>query len=69
MYVAWPTGVQLAFFHLLRISVSYSAPRDLHRRAAYRICKSSFLIHVSNYKYLIVNLIFATSVFRVGIAF
>ena len=36
-------------FLLLRISVSYWAPRDLHRRAAYRICESSFLIHHSGY--------------------
>ena len=35
--VAWPTEVQLVFFFflLLRVSVSYSAPMDLHRRAAY----------------------------------
>ena len=33
--VAWPTGVQLIFFPLLRIFRSYLAPRDLHRRAAY----------------------------------
>ena len=32
--VAWPTGVQLGFLFLLRVSVSYSTPRDLHRRAA-----------------------------------
>ena len=32
--VAWSTGVLLVFCFLLRISVSYSAPRDLHRRAA-----------------------------------
>ena len=25
--------------------VSYWAPRDLHRRAAYSFCESSFLIH------------------------
>ena len=25
--------------------VSYFAPRDLHRRAAYSICESSFMIH------------------------
>ena len=34
--VAWSTGVQLVLFSvLLRVSVSNSAPRDLHRRAAY----------------------------------
>ena len=33
--VAWPTGVQLVFFFLLRVPVSYSAPTDLYRRAAY----------------------------------
>ena len=33
--VAWPTGVQLVFYFLLRVSESYSAPRDLDRRAAY----------------------------------
>ena len=27
--------------------VGYSAPRDLHRRAAYSICESLFLIHGS----------------------
>ena len=32
-------------FLLLRGSVSYLAPRDLHRRAAYSICESSFWIH------------------------
>ena len=35
------TGV----FLLLRISVSYLAHRDLHRRTTYWICESSFLIH------------------------
>ena len=35
LFVAWPTGVRLIFFLLLRISVSYSATRDLHRRATY----------------------------------
>ena len=34
----------------LRVSVSYSAPRDLHRRAAY----SSFLIHQGDYHDLFV---------------
>ena len=35
--VAWPTGVQLVknVFLLLRVSESYSAPRDLHCRAAF----------------------------------
>ena len=41
MSVAWPTGVQTVFFVLLQIL----SPRYLHRRAAYRICESSFLIH------------------------
>ena len=29
--------------------VSYFVPRDLHRRAAYSICESSFLIHQDVY--------------------
>ena len=29
--------------------VGYSAPRDLHRRAAYSICESLFLIHQDVY--------------------
>ena len=29
--------------------VGYSAPRDLHRRAAYSICESWFLIHQDVY--------------------
>ena len=33
--VAWSTGVQFGVFLLLWVSVSYSAPRDLHRRVAY----------------------------------
>ena len=43
--VAWPTGVKLVFLFCSGFSVSYWAPRDLHRRAAYSICESSFLIH------------------------
>ena len=42
--VAWPTGVQLVFSFAPEL-VGYSAPRDLHRRAAYSICESWFLIH------------------------
>ena len=42
--VAWPTGVQLVFSFALEL-VGYTAPRDLHRRAAYSICESWFLIH------------------------
>ena len=42
--VAWPIGVQLVFFFLLPELVRYLAPKDLHRRAAYSICESSFLI-------------------------
>ena len=34
--------------------VSYSAPSDLHRRAAYSICESSFLIHRDVYHDLFV---------------
>ena len=34
--------------------VVYSAPRDLHRRAAYLICESWFLIHQDVYHYLFV---------------
>ena len=29
--------------------VGYSAPRDLHRQAAYSICESCFLIHQDVY--------------------
>ena len=32
----------------------YSAPRDLHRRAAYSICESLFLIHQDVYHDLFV---------------
>ena len=35
--------------------VSYLAPRDLHRRAAYSICESSFLIHHGIYHDLFVH--------------
>ena len=34
--------------------VGYSAPRDLHRRAAYSICESWFLIHQDVYRDLFV---------------
>ena len=34
--------------------VSYSAPRDLHRRAAYSICEPWFLIHQDVYHDLFV---------------
>ena len=34
--------------------VGYSAPRDLHRRAAYSICESLFLIHQDVYHDLFV---------------
>ena len=51
--VAWPTGVQLVF-SLLRVSVSYSAPRDLHRRALTESVVSSFLIHQGDYHDLFV---------------
>ena len=44
MSVVWPTGVQLMFSFAPEL-VSYSAPRDLHLRAAYSICESWFLIH------------------------
>ena len=52
--VAWPTGVQLVFFSFAPELVSYSAPRDLHRRAAYSICGSWFLIHQDVYHDLFV---------------
>ena len=54
--VAWPTGVQLVFFFCSGVSglVGYSAPRDLHRRAAYSICESLFLIHQDVYHDLFV---------------
>ena len=38
--------------------VSYSAPRDLHRRAPYSICESSFLIHQDVYHDLLVFFLF-----------
>ena len=47
--VAWPTGVKLMFE-----LVSYSAPRDLRRRAAYSTCESWILIHQDVYRYLFV---------------
>ena len=34
--------------------VGYSAPRDLHRRAAYSVCESWFLIHQDVYHNLFV---------------
>ena len=34
--------------------VGYSAPRDLHRRAAYSVCESWFLIHQDVYHDLFV---------------
>ena len=34
--------------------VGYSAPRDLHRRAAYSICESLFFIHQDVYHDLFV---------------
>ena len=42
--VAWPNGVQLVFFFCSGASKLFGA-HDLHRRAAYSICESSFLIH------------------------
>ena len=46
-----PTGV---FFFFAPELVGYSAPRDLHRRAAYSICESWFLIHQDVYHDLFV---------------
>ena len=45
------TGVQLVFFCCFFAPelVGYSAPRDLHRRAAYSICESWVLIHQDVY--------------------
>ena len=51
--IACPTGVQLVFSFAPEL-VSYSAPRDLHHRAAYSICESSFLIHQDVYHDLFV---------------
>ena len=45
-----PTGV----FSFAPELVSYLASRDLHRRAAYSICESSFLIHRGGYRDLFV---------------
>ena len=33
--------------------VGYSAPRDLHRRAAYSVCESWFLIHQDVYLFVL----------------
>ena len=52
--VAWSTGVQLVFFSFAPELVSYMAPRDRHRRAAYSICESSFFIHRGGYHDLFV---------------
>ena len=52
--VAWPTGVQLVFFSFAPELVSYLAPRDLHRRSAYSVCKSSLLIRHGSYHDLFV---------------
>ena len=41
-------------FSFARELVGYSAPRDLHRRAAYSICESLFLIHQDVYHDLFV---------------
>ena len=41
-------------FSLAPELVGYSAPRDLHRRAAYSICESWFLIHQDVYHDLFV---------------
>ena len=49
----WPTGVQLVFSFAPEL-VGYSVPRDLHRRAAYSICESLFLIHQDVYHELFV---------------
>ena len=51
--VAWPNGVQLVFSFAPEI-VGYSAPMDLHRRAANSICESWFLIHQDVYHNLFV---------------
>ena len=42
------------FFSFAPELVGYSAPRDLHRRAAYSICESWFLIHQDVYHDLFV---------------
>ena len=47
------TGVQLVFSFAPEL-VSYSAPSDLHRRAAYSICESWFLSHQDFYHDLFV---------------
>ena len=48
-----PPGFIWCFSFALEL-VGYSAPRDLHRRAAYSICESLFLIHQDVYHYLFV---------------
>ena len=44
----------LYFTYLAPELVGYSAPRDLHRRAAYSICESWFFIHQDVYHDLFV---------------
>ena len=41
---AFPPGSNWCFSFAPEL-VGYSAPRDLHRRAAYSVCESWFLIH------------------------
>ena len=48
-----PQGFNRRFSLALEL-VSYWAPRDLHCRAAYSFCESSFLIHHGIYHYLFV---------------
>ena len=51
---AWHLG-SICVFLLLRVSVSYSVPRDLHRRAALtESVESSVLIHQCGYHDLFV---------------
>ena len=51
---AWvPPGSNLCFSFAPEL-VGYSAPRDLHRRAANSICESWFLIHQDVYHDLFV---------------
>ena len=52
--VAWPTGVQLVFFFCSGVSRLFGAQADFHRRAAYSICESWFLIYQDVYRDLFV---------------
>ena len=53
IWVYGPPGSNWCFSFAPEL-VGYSAPRDLHRRAAYSVCESWFLIHQDVYHDLFV---------------